>query len=130
MIDALLRDVVHLYASTHISEPCAGAVLVAALHALQLTGGRVVLFQSALCSTGPGALQNRNEKHMGTDKEVALFEVQDYFWRKTAQECSLHGIAVDLYVHLHCIDCIANLLLLLLVVLTAIVYAADYDCCY
>jgi protein transport protein SEC24 len=56
------------------------------------------MFQTAMPTFGPGALKMREDvKLLGTDKERTLYEPQEYFWRKMAQECAAAGICVDLF---------------------------------
>jgi protein transport protein SEC24 len=61
-------------------------------------GGKLVMFQTCLPTVGPGKLKSRfDPKLMGTEKEKTLYEPQDYFWRKIAQDYVVSGISCDLY---------------------------------
>ena len=55
-----------------------------------------MIFQTSLPNYGPGVLKPREDaKILGTDKERSLYEPQEFFWRKIAQDCSQAGICID-----------------------------------
>ena len=56
------------------------------------------MFQCSLPQNGVGPLTSREDvKMLGTDKERTLFEPQDYFWKKMAQDLSIAGVCTDCY---------------------------------
>ncbi|KAK5666067.1 COPII coat Sec23p-Sfb3p heterodimer component [Batrachochytrium dendrobatidis] len=93
-----LDSLPQIFANTTITEPVLGAACQAAFSALKQYGGKLSIFQTALPTFGPGALKNREDvKILGTDKERQLYESQEYFWKKLAQDCTTNGIGVDTY---------------------------------
>jgi protein transport protein SEC24 len=98
VIENLLDTIPTLFASNRIAEPAMGAAVLTAFEALKETGGKLIVFQTALPSFGPGALKNREDvKILGTDKERSMYEPQEFFWRKMGQDCASNAVCVDLY---------------------------------
>ncbi|KAI8801010.1 Sec23/Sec24 trunk domain-containing protein [Cladochytrium replicatum] len=98
-IDSLLDMLPKMFENTTSNQPVLGAAVQAAYLALKARGGKMSVFQTVLPFVGPGALKNREDvKLLGTDKEKTLYEPQEYFWKKLAQDCSENGVCVDLYV--------------------------------
>ena len=104
LLPELFRDVVD--ATAHV-----GAALGSAREALVGQGGRVLLFQSTLCSAGPGALPNRdppggNNKVYGTEKECLLFTPQQShskWYTDLARTFAVEQIAVDIFAATRCV---------------------------
>ncbi|KAJ3328411.1 COPII coat Sec23p-Sfb3p heterodimer component [Blyttiomyces sp. JEL0837] len=103
VIENLLGSLPTIFANNVVREPMLGAAVQASLMAMEVflqkdNGGRLYLFQTCLPMSGPGALKMREDiKLLGTDKEKTLYEPQEYFWRKMAQDCSQAGVCVDLF---------------------------------
>ncbi|KAG0079298.1 COPII coat Sec23p-Sfb3p heterodimer component, partial [Podila epicladia] len=80
------------------TEPVIGAAVQAVRMALENRGGKLILFQTALPTFGPGALRQRDEARLhGTDKERALYTPQDPFYQKLAESCVQVGLSIDLF---------------------------------
>jgi protein transport protein SEC24 len=61
-------------------------------------GGKMLVFQSALPSTGQGALRNReNPRLIGTDKEQTLLNPIDTFYRSNAIDFCRQQVSVDMF---------------------------------
>ncbi|KAJ3044187.1 COPII coat Sec23p-Sfb3p heterodimer component [Rhizophlyctis rosea] len=98
VIENLLKTLPVIFENNRITEPMLGAAIQAAHAAMKDRGGKLCLFQTMLPVSGPGALKNREDaKLLGTDKERALYEPQEYFWTKIGQDCATAGICVDMY---------------------------------
>ncbi|KAH8116706.1 hypothetical protein DFH11DRAFT_1724673 [Phellopilus nigrolimitatus] len=83
---------------THL---CAfGAAMRGCLAALARRGGQVVLFQSSMCSVGPGVSEARLDeiKLYDTDKEKQLFLPHDQMWMELGEEMAEEGIGVSMLV--------------------------------
>ncbi|KAF9371863.1 COPII coat Sec23p-Sfb3p heterodimer component [Podila verticillata] len=66
--------------------------------ALEHRGGKLILFQTALPTFGPGALRQRDEARLyGTEKERVLYTSQDPFYQKLAESCVQVGLSIDLF---------------------------------
>ncbi|KAL2917952.1 COPII coat Sec23p-Sfb3p heterodimer component [Polyrhizophydium stewartii] len=98
VIEGLLDTLPRVFANTVIAEPALGAACQAAFDALKECGGKLSIFHTALVSFGPGTLKNREDvKLLGSDKERQLYEPQEFFWKKLAQDCTAHGVGIDSY---------------------------------
>ncbi|KAF9909907.1 COPII coat Sec23p-Sfb3p heterodimer component [Lobosporangium transversale] len=87
-----------LFAENKTTEPVIGAVVQAVQAALESRGGKLIVFQTALPTFGPGALKHRDDsKVYGTDKERTLFAPQDDFYKKLGESCVEAGLSVDLF---------------------------------
>lgn len=61
-------------------------------------GGQVNIFLTSLPTIGPGALKQREDtKLYNTEKEKTLFLPADPWYRQVAEECSVAGIGVNLF---------------------------------
>lgn len=91
---ALLERLPGLVSETRIIDSCLGAAAVFGLEALRRCGGRVVLFASALPSTGLGALKNRDSVAPVTaDKVNPLHLPQNEYYTKIGKEAATLGIS-------------------------------------
>ncbi|KAJ3293514.1 COPII coat Sec23p-Sfb3p heterodimer component [Borealophlyctis nickersoniae] len=98
VIENLLAALPTIFEANRVNEPLLGAAVQAAFEALKDKGGKLCIFQTALPTSGPGALKNREDvKLLGTDKERALYEPQEYFWKKIGQDYSQAGVCVDMF---------------------------------
>lgn len=78
----------------------AGAALAAAVDALQVQGGHVLLFQSCIAARGAGKLRSReNGSHYGTENERLMFQPADgdTFYSDLAATCDKHQVSVDMF---------------------------------
>ncbi|EJC98563.1 uncharacterized protein FOMMEDRAFT_113703 [Fomitiporia mediterranea MF3/22] len=75
-----------------------GAAMRGCLAALARRGGQVILFQSSMCSIGPGVSEARldESKMYDTDKEKQLFIPRDTMWLDLAEELAEAGIGVSI----------------------------------
>ncbi|KAF9927569.1 COPII coat Sec23p-Sfb3p heterodimer component, partial [Linnemannia zychae] len=98
IIEALLDTIPQLFAENKVTEPVIGAVVQAVRMALENRGGKLIMFQTALPTYGPGALKQREDSKLyGTDKERTLFAPQDDFYKNLAESCVDAGLSVDLF---------------------------------
>ena len=100
MIENLLNGIPERFeeAPTHL---CAlGAAMRGCLAALARKGGQVMLFQSSMCSFGPGVSEARLDEGQlyDTDKEKQLFLPHDRMWIDIAEELAESGIGVSMLV--------------------------------
>ncbi|KAG8846854.1 COPII coat Sec23p-Sfb3p heterodimer component [Tulasnella sp. 330] len=92
----LIPNTFEVYSSPHVA---AGAAIRGGLAALSRIGGQILLFQSSLCSYGPGLLVPRGESELaGTAKEHTLFVPQDPSWSDLAEECAESGVGINAWV--------------------------------
>lgn len=88
----------HLFAENKTTEPVIGAAVQAVRMALENRGGKLIIFQTALPTFGPGALRQRDEARLyGTEKERTLYTSQDPFYQKLAESCVQVGLSIDLF---------------------------------
>ncbi|KAF9959754.1 COPII coat Sec23p-Sfb3p heterodimer component [Mortierella alpina] len=98
IVESLLEMIPQLFAENKITEPVIGAVVQAVCMALEARGGKLILFQTALPTYGPGALKHREDSKLyGTDKERTLYAPQDDFYKKLAETCVDAGLCIDLF---------------------------------
>ncbi|KAF9330640.1 COPII coat Sec23p-Sfb3p heterodimer component [Podila minutissima] len=98
IVESMLEMIPHLFAENKTTEPVIGAAVQAVRMALENRGGKLILFQTALPTFGPGALRQRDEARLhGTDKERALYTPQDSFYQKLAESCVQVGLSIDLF---------------------------------
>ncbi|KAJ2909357.1 COPII coat Sec23p-Sfb3p heterodimer component, partial [Coemansia aciculifera] len=99
VIKPLLDALPIMFANNRTAEPVLGAVVQAAHEALRGRGGKLIMFQTALPTFGPGSLKQRDDvKLHNTDKERSLYEPQDAFYREWAIKLVEDGISCSLYV--------------------------------
>ncbi|KAJ2720590.1 COPII coat Sec23p-Sfb3p heterodimer component [Coemansia sp. Benny D115] len=98
LIEPLLDSLPAMFAKNHAAEPVLGAVVQATHEALRGRGGKLVVFQTALPTFGPGSLKQRDDAKLhNTDKERSLYEPQDAFYRDWAVKLVEEGICCSLY---------------------------------
>ncbi|KAG0029940.1 COPII coat Sec23p-Sfb3p heterodimer component [Podila clonocystis] len=98
IVESMLDMLPHLFAENKTTEPVIGAAVQAVRMALEHRGGKLILFQTALPTFGPGALRQRDEARLyGTDKERTLYTPQDPFYQKLAESCVQVGLSIDLF---------------------------------
>ncbi|KAJ3125731.1 Protein transport protein Sec24C [Nowakowskiella sp. JEL0407] len=98
VIENLLDSLPTMFENNRATQPVLGALVQAATLALKQKGGKLSIFHTVLPTTGPGALKPREDpKILGTDKEKSLYEPAEYFWRKSAVDCTQSGVSIDLY---------------------------------
>jgi protein transport protein SEC24 len=100
VIEPLLADLPSRFASspTHLCAP--GAAMRGCLASLVRKGGQAIVFQSSMCSAGPGVseVQLDETKLYDTDKERQLFMPGNEMWRDLGDEFAEAGIGVSLVV--------------------------------
>ncbi|KAJ2003211.1 COPII coat Sec23p-Sfb3p heterodimer component [Coemansia thaxteri] len=98
IIEPLLDALPAMFANNRTAEPVLGAIVQAAHEALRGRGGKLIAFQSALPTFGPGSLKQRDDPKLhNTDKERTLYEPQDAFYRDWAIKLVEDGISCSLY---------------------------------
>ncbi|KAJ2702413.1 COPII coat Sec23p-Sfb3p heterodimer component [Coemansia sp. IMI 209128] len=98
IIEPLLDALPTMFANNRTAEPVLGAVVQAAHEALRGRGGKLIAFQTALPTFGPGSLKQRDDAKLhNTDKERTLYEPQDAFYRDWAIKLVEDGISCSLY---------------------------------
>ncbi|KAG0210758.1 COPII coat Sec23p-Sfb3p heterodimer component, partial [Mortierella sp. GBA30] len=98
IVESLLEMLPQLFAENKTTEPVIGAVVQAVRMALESRGGKLILFQTALPTFGPGTLKHRDDSKLyGTDKERTLFAPQDDFYKKLGESCVDAGLCIDLF---------------------------------
>ncbi|CAG8524509.1 10789_t:CDS:10 [Ambispora leptoticha] len=98
VIKGLLNSLPTMFAENKTSESVLGSVVKASLAALNETGGKVLVFQTSLPISGPGAIRHRDDpKLYNTEKEKTLFGPQDGYYKNLAIDCVDAGIAIDLF---------------------------------
>ncbi|KAI8594780.1 Sec23/Sec24 trunk domain-containing protein, partial [Dissophora ornata] len=98
IVESMLDMLPQLFAENKTTEPVIGAVVQAVRMALENRGGKLILFQTALPTFGPGALRHREDSKLyGTDKEKTLYAAQDDFYKKLAESCVDAGLSIDLF---------------------------------
>ena len=98
VIETVLEQIPHSFASTKQTEPCFGAAMRAAMLAAQDTGGKILAFQSVIPLTEPGKLTKREDPAMlGTEREKGLFAPSTQYYVKLAKECVKHGISNEVF---------------------------------
>ncbi|KAG0229526.1 COPII coat Sec23p-Sfb3p heterodimer component [Actinomortierella wolfii] len=98
VVGSLLDTLPQLFAENKTTEPVIGAVVQAVRMALENRGGKLILFQTAMPTFGPGALKHREDSKLyGTDKERQLYAPQDDFFKKLAESCVDAGLSIDLF---------------------------------
>ena len=99
VIEDLLSQLPHMFQHTRDTEPVLGAALKASLEALTGNGGKMMIFSSAMPTTGPGKMKNREDQSLlGTDKETQLLKPQINFYQELAYKCVEQGISADLFI--------------------------------
>ncbi|KAI9183872.1 COPII coat Sec23p-Sfb3p heterodimer component [Blastocladiella emersonii ATCC 22665] len=98
VIESFLDALPTLFRENRAAESAFGAVAQAVVNYLEDRGGRVLMFHTSLPTFGPGTLKNREDpKLYGTDKEKALFQPQDPFYRTLSTAAVNAGVCFDLF---------------------------------
>ncbi|KAG4305985.1 hypothetical protein PORY_000895 [Pneumocystis oryctolagi] len=98
IIETVLTYIPTLFDHTRVPEPALGALVQSSFIALEKTGGKLIIFLSALSTWGPGSLRFREDSKLyNTDNEKQLFTSQNVYWNNLAKKCLSAGIGVDLF---------------------------------
>ncbi|WAQ81729.1 hypothetical protein PtA15_2A40 [Puccinia triticina] len=98
MIHNLLDSLPSMFAENNIMESALGGPVQAAFSSLKRLGGQVNIFLTSLPTIGPGGLKQREDtKLYNTEKESTLFNPADPWYRQVAEECSLAGIGINMF---------------------------------
>lgn len=98
IIEIVLKSILTMFDCLRIPEPALGALVQSSLIALEKTGGKLIVFLSALPTWGPGNLRFREDSKLyNTDNEKQLFTTQNVYWNNLAKKCLNAGIGVDLF---------------------------------
>ncbi|KAK9861048.1 hypothetical protein WJX84_009471 [Apatococcus fuscideae] len=97
-VEALLDSLPATFANNPSFESALGPALQAAFLVMSGIGGKLMLFQTSMPSSGVGKGKARdNHQAYGTDNEPRLRNADDPFYKKFAAECSRYQIAVDIF---------------------------------
>jgi len=98
VIETLLTQLPTTFAASQTVESATGPALQAAFLVMQHIGGKLLLFQAAVPSSGVGKTKNRdNLASYGTDREGAIRSPEDAFFKRFAAECSRVQMTVDIF---------------------------------
>ncbi|KAF9113401.1 COPII coat Sec23p-Sfb3p heterodimer component [Mortierella sp. AM989] len=98
IVESMLDMIPQIFVENKTTEPVIGVVVQAVRMALENRGGKLIMFQTALPTFGPGALRPRDDlKFLATDKERTLYAPQDDFYKDLAESCVDAGISIDLF---------------------------------
>jgi protein transport protein SEC24 len=98
VINTLLNVLPSIHQGNRCVETALGPAVRVAFKLMSSIGGKMLVFQSSLPSTGPGALRNRdNPRALGTDKEHALLNPIDTFYRSNAIDFCRQQVSVDMF---------------------------------
>lgn len=98
VIDALLDSLPTLHQNARSAETALGPAIRVAFKLMASIGGKMMVFQSSLPTTGQGALKNRdNPRLLGTDKEHTLLNAADTFYRSNAIDFCRQQVSVDTF---------------------------------
>ncbi|KAJ1734799.1 COPII coat Sec23p-Sfb3p heterodimer component [Coemansia biformis] len=98
VLEGLLDSLPAMFAQNRTAEPVLGAVVQVMHEALRSRGGKLLLFQTALPTFGPGSLRQRDDPKLhNTDKERTLYEPQTTFYRDWAVKLVEEGVSCSLY---------------------------------
>ncbi|KAL5536166.1 SFB3 [Sanghuangporus sanghuang] len=100
VIEGLLTSLPNRFENESVHLCALGAAMRGCLAALSRRGGQAILFQSSMCSVGPGVSEARldESKLYDTDKEKQLFTPRDPMWTDLAEELAEAGIGVSMLV--------------------------------
>ncbi|KAG2501034.1 hypothetical protein HYH03_000853 [Edaphochlamys debaryana] len=97
-VDALLAALPGNFAGQAVVESAMGPALQAAFMVASHIGGKLLLFQSSVPFLGVGKVKNRdNPSAYGTEREPALRNPDDPFFKRYAAECSRVQLTVDVF---------------------------------
>lgn len=98
IIESLLDTLPSIHQSARTGETALGSAIRVAFKLMSPIGGKMLVFQSSLPSTGQGALRNReNPRAIGTDKEHSLLTPADTFYRSNAIDFCRQQVSVDTF---------------------------------
>ncbi|TMW66412.1 hypothetical protein Poli38472_004177 [Pythium oligandrum] len=98
IIESLLDSLPAIHQNSRSSETALGPAIRVAFKLMASIGGKMMIFQSSLPSTGHGALKNRdNPRLLGTDKEHTLLNLADTFYRTNAIDFNRQQVSVDTF---------------------------------
>ncbi|KAG5440090.1 hypothetical protein PCK2_000602, partial [Pneumocystis canis] len=96
--ETVLKSIPAMFNNLRVPEPALGALVQSSLTAMGMTGGKLIVFLSALPTWGPGSLRFREDSKLyNTDNEKQLFTAQNVYWNNIAKKCLTAGIGVDLF---------------------------------
>lgn len=98
IVEILLETLPAIHQNAHSAETALGPAIRVAFKLMASIGGKMLVFQNSLPSTGHGALRNRdNPRLYGTDKEHTLLQAVDTFYRTNAIDFCRQQVSVDLF---------------------------------
>ncbi|CAI5745957.1 unnamed protein product [Peronospora destructor] len=98
VVEMLLETLPTIHHNACSAETVLGPAIRVAFKLMSSIGGKMVVFQNSLPSTGNGALRNRdNPRLYGTDKEHTLLQAADTFYRANAIDFCRQQVSVDMF---------------------------------
>ncbi|EQC35877.1 hypothetical protein SDRG_06627 [Saprolegnia diclina VS20] len=98
VIESLLEMLPRMHQGTRNPDTCLGPAIRAAFRLMTALGGKMLVFQSSLPTTGQGALKHRDDPRLlGSEKEQSLLNPVDTFYRKNAIEFCRQQVSVDTF---------------------------------
>ncbi|KAE9005561.1 Protein transport protein Sec24-like [Phytophthora rubi] len=96
VVEMLLETLPAIHQNSRSAETALGPAIRVAFKLMSSIGGKMLVFQNSLPSTGNGALRNRdNPRLYGTDKEHTLLQPVDTFYRTNAIDFCRQQVSVD-----------------------------------
>ncbi|CEG45436.1 coatomer copii [Plasmopara halstedii] len=98
IVEMLLETLPAIHQNACLAETALGPAIRVAFKLMSSIGGKMLVFQNSLPSTGHGALRNRdNPRIYGTDREHTLLQAVDTFYRTNAIDFCRQQVSVDLF---------------------------------
>ncbi|KAG7390574.1 hypothetical protein PHYPSEUDO_007514 [Phytophthora pseudosyringae] len=98
VVEMLLETLPAIHQNARSAETALGPAIRVAFKLMSSIGGKMLVFQNSLPSTGNGALRNRdNPRLYGTDKEHTLLQAVDTFYRTNAIDFCRQQVSVDMF---------------------------------
>ncbi|OQS03712.1 transporter Sec24 [Thraustotheca clavata] len=98
VIESLLEMLPRLHLGTKNPDTALGPAIRAAFRLMSAAGGKMMIFQSSLPTSGQGVLKHREDpRAIGTEKEHNLLNPVDTFYRKNAIEFCRQQVSVDTF---------------------------------
>ncbi|ETN18388.1 hypothetical protein PPTG_04013 [Phytophthora nicotianae INRA-310] len=98
IVEMLLETLPTIHQNARSAETALGPAIRVAFKLMSSIGGKMLVFQNSLPSTGNGALRNRdNPRLYGTDKEHTLLQAVDTFYRTNAIDFCRQQVSVDMF---------------------------------
>ncbi|POM66910.1 Protein transporter Sec24 [Phytophthora palmivora] len=98
IVEMLLETLPAIHQNARSAETALGPAIRVAFKLMSSIGGKMLVFQNSLPSTGNGALRNRdNPRLYGTDKEHTLLQAVDTFYRTNAIDFCRQQVSVDMF---------------------------------